>query len=50
MKHGVLYRAFQEEESMFWELIVSPFYAKMCFKMVDKKEKLRTASNTGIYC
>jgi hypothetical protein len=50
MKQGVLYRASQEERSILWEVIVSPFYVKMCFKMVDKKEILLTVSNTGIYC
>jgi hypothetical protein len=50
----------QEERSVFWEIIVSVIlrkkvYMYMCpipnrSKIVDKKEILRTVSNTGIYC
>jgi hypothetical protein len=61
------YRVFQEERSVFLEVIVlvTYLYMYMCpipngfwdraislysSKIVDKKEILRTVSNTGIYC
>jgi hypothetical protein len=64
-----VYRASQEERSIFWEVIVlvilnKNMYMYMCLlpngfrdkdislyisKIVDKKEILRTVSNTGIY-
>jgi hypothetical protein len=57
----MLYRMFQEERSVFWTVIVSVILSKKCVymymcpipngsKTVDKKEILRTVSNTGIYC
>jgi hypothetical protein len=66
----ILYRVFQEERSIFWDVIVSvilsknismnirpiqnekELFEKKKKKIVDKKEilRVRTVSNTGIYC
>jgi hypothetical protein len=67
---STLYRVFQEERSIFWDVTLSVILAKKMHmymspipngfrdrvislyssKIVDKKEILRTVSNTGIYC
>jgi hypothetical protein len=62
---NTIYMMFQEERSIFWEVIISVMYMYMCSilnvfrdriiplyssKTVHKKEILRTVSNTGIYC
>jgi predicted transport protein len=39
-----VYKVSQKERSIFWKVIV------ILDKTVDKKEILRTVSNTGIYC
>jgi hypothetical protein len=48
--HYILYRAYLEETSIFWEVILSSFHIKKCCKIVDNKEILPTVYNTGIYC
>jgi hypothetical protein len=44
----------QKEMSIFWEVTVSLILSKKLYtyrsKTVDKKEILRTVSNTGVYC
>jgi hypothetical protein len=59
-----IYSVSQEESSIFWEVTISVI-SYMCpipngfrdtvvslysSKIIDKKEILRTVSNTGIYC